>query len=284
MDKGRSTMYEVNSPSRESKTLDSLSLFIGTGECNANCAHCAGRAHRKYAPEEDGILNEDLIRQTLEDCHNQGARYLSISSSGEPTLSPISITKVLRMTEEIKHCGISYSPINLYSNGIRIGEDQQFCDDHLQSWKDLGLTTVYITVHDINEKKNAEVYGVKSYPPLEKVISRIHKPGLLTRANLVLSKRTIHSPEKFAQTINHLQKIGVDSISAWPIRGQDDTLDPNLAPTSEELDQMGEWIGKRDPKKGKIVLLRENSRIKYKNREKLTLFPDGTLSNTWCNY
>jgi molybdenum cofactor biosynthesis enzyme MoaA len=277
-------MYEVNSQEREAKTLDSLSLFIGTGKCNANCAHCAGRVHRKYAPTEDGIINEDLIRQTLEDCHDQGARYLSISSSGEPTLSPKSITKVLRMTNDLKQNDINYSPINLYSNGIRIGEDQQFCDDHLQAWKDLGLTTIYITVHDIDERKNAKIYGVKNYPPLEKIISRIHKPSLLTRANLVLSKRTIHTPEKFAQTISHLQKIGVDSISAWPIRGQDDQLDPNLAPTTEELDQMEDWIEKRGQEKGKIILLRENSRIKYKSRQKLTLFPDGTLSNTWCNY
>ena len=260
--------------------LNSLSLFVGTAECNAQCGHCAGVPLRKYAPSEDGILDENLINQTIRSCYNQGARYLSISSSGEPTLSPLSVTKTLELVNECKDVG--FSPINIYSNGIRIGEDKDFCDTYLPLWKNLGLTTFYITVHDIDEKKNAKIYGIENYPSLNSVLSRIHDNDLSMRANLVLSKKTIHNADKFISTVEYLKNIGVDCVSAWPIRNDEDQVDPKLSPLETELDKMGEWVKNQDPK-DKIKLLREKSKVAYQSGQKLTLFPNGILSNTWCN-
>jgi len=45
---------------------------------------------------------------------------------------------------------------------------------------------------------------------------------------------------------------------------------------------MGEWVKNQDPK-DKIKLLREKSKVAYQSGQKLTLFPNGILSNTWCN-
>lgn len=263
--------------------IDSLSLFVGTGECNAHCAHCAGIIHRKYAQKEDGVIDENLIFKTLKSSYSRGARSLSLSSSGEPTLSPKSVTKVFEIIKKCKDEGINYSPINLYSNGIRIGEDKSFCDAYLPLWKNNGLSSVYVTVHDINEKNNAKIYGVANYPALEIVLARIHAANLLMRANLVLSKKTINSLEQFVSTITHLKKIKVDFVSAWPIRGIDDKVDYNLSPCEEELDKIEDWI-KNQCADFKVKLLREKNRIVYKTSRKMTLFPDGKLSNTWCNY
>jgi len=264
-------------------TLNSLSLFVGTSECNGKCGHCAGVPLRKYVPKEDGIIDSDLIYQTIKTCYDSGARYLSISSSGEPTLSPLSVTKTLELVDKCKYEGIQFSPINLYSNGIRIGEEKSFCDTYLSLWRNLGLTTVYVTVHDVNEKENARIYGVESYPSLDRVLSRIHGADLLVRANLVLNKRTIGTFDKFVSTIEELERKGVDCISAWPIRDKEDKVDIKLSPLEEELDRMERWVEDQNPKH-KIRLLREKSKVAYQTGQKLTLFPDGTLSNTWCNY
>ncbi len=263
-------------------TLNSLSLFVGTSECNAKCKHCAGIPLRKYAPKLDGLVNEDLIYETIKNCYEKGARYLSISSSGEPTLSPLSVTRTLELISGCRNEGIQFSPINLYSNGIIIGEEESFCNTYLSLWRNLGLTTVYVTVHDVNEKENAKVYGVKNYPPLEVVVSRIHGADLSMRANLVLSKKTIGTYKKFVSTVEALKRKGVDFISAWPIRDKEDKVDIKLSPLEEELDRMEKWLEEQDPKH-KIRLLREKSKIVYQTGQKLTLFPDGTLSNTWCN-
>jgi len=222
--------------------LSSLSLFVGTSKCNGKCAHCAGIPLRKYAPTEDGIIDEKLISKTIKECYDNGARYLSISSSGEPTLSPLAVTKTLTLINNYKNAGIIFSPINLYSNGIRIGNDKNFCDKYLSLWKNLGLTTLYVTVHNINEIENAKIYGIEKYPPLELILSRIHNNNLLMRANLVLSKKTIDTAEKFIDTVTYLKNIGADYISAWPIRDQKDKLDIMLSPHKEELDKIDNWI------------------------------------------
>ncbi len=264
-------------------TLKSLALFVGTAECNANCSHCAGRPLRKFAPKEDGQIDRELIYKTIKSCYGQGARSLSISSSGEPTLSPWAVTETLGVVSKCKSEGIIYSQINLYSNGIRIGQDADFCRNFLSWWKMLGLTRVYITVHSVDREKNAEIYGVKSYPFLGDIGSELHTANLEMRANLVLSKRTINTFDDFVWSVKRLKGMGVDFISAWPIRNMDDKIDLELSPLEKELDKIERWVEEQSPE-GRIRLLREKSRRAYQTGEKLTLFPDGTLSNSWCNY
>lgn len=264
-------------------TLNSLSLFVGTSECNAKCGHCAGVPLRKYAPKLDGIIDQDLIYKTIKDCYEQGARYLSISSSGEPTLSPLAVTRTMELINKCRNEGIEFYPINIYSNGIRIGVDKIFCYTYLPLWKVFGLTTVYVTIHDANEEENARVYGINSYPSLDIIISRIHNADLIMRANLVLSKRTVGTYEKFISIVEELKRKGVDYISAWSIRNKEDKVDIKLSPHEEELDRMERWIKDKNLNQ-KIRLLREKNKLAYKTGQKLTLFPDGTLSNTWCNH
>jgi MoaA/NifB/PqqE/SkfB family radical SAM enzyme len=255
--------------------MKSLSLFVGTNKCNARCKHCAGIPLRQYAPKEDDI-NEDLFYKTIIDCYAKGASSLSISSSGEPTLSPISVTKTLNL---INNSEVYFSPINLYSNGIRIGKDEFFSNSFLPLWNNLGLTTIYVTVHDIDEKKNAKIYGIENYPKLSTIVSRIHDANLKVRANLVLSKNNISTLEKFVYMVNGLQDLEVDLISAWPIRDNQDQVDKNLSHLEEELEKMDVWV----ENKPSIRLMNGKNRISYETSDKLTLFQNGLLSNTWCN-
>jgi MoaA/NifB/PqqE/SkfB family radical SAM enzyme len=265
-------------------TLKSLSLFVGTAECNARCRHCAALPLRKYAPKKDGIIEEELFYRTIKSCYERGARSLSISSSGEPTLSPLAVTKTLELICKCGDEGIRFSEVHLYSNGIRIGEDKNFSDGYLPLWKHLGLATVYVTVHDVNEKENAKVYGIEHYPQLGLIFSRIHSTDLLTRANLVLTKKTVGTLDKFVSTVQRLREIGVDNISAWPIRNLNDEPDVELSPSDNELDEMEKWIENNLDSKCKVRLLRERNRDVYRLGHKLTLFPDGTLSNSWCDH
>ncbi len=255
--------------------LNSISLFVGTGQCNANCAHCAGVPLRKYAPKADGIIDSHLFYKTLFRAYEEGCRRLTLSSSGEPTLSPSAVTETLLL---ILKSGWNFDPISLYSNGIRIGEDERFART-LSLWESLGLTTIYITVHNFDPVKNAKVYGIENYPSLELICSRIHRAGLKMRANVVLGKGIIETADEFADTVNKLLAIGTDYISAWPIRNvDDDKPDLELMP-KEELDKIEEWTKNADDHRIRVL----TSRDAYEKKEKLTLFPNGVLSNTWCN-
>lgn len=270
-------MHEMNG-------LESIALLVGAGKCNANCKHCAGKFLRKYAPKKDGILDRKLIYETLNSCYNSGARRLSISSSGEPTLSPKTITNTFEIVNSLKKENKVFSDIHLYSNGIIMGENKSFCDKYLSLWKDFGLNTIYITVHDVDEENNAKIYRVKKYPNLNIILSRIHDFGLTVRANIVLSKNNIGDSKKFFYLADTLNKIGFDKIAAWPIRDEQDKLDLKLAPEEIELDEMEKLISFDESLFGKVSIYREKDHLKYKENKKLTLFPNGVLSNTWCNY
>lgn len=271
-------MHEI----KDRNTLQSVALFVGTGACNAKCAHCAGLIHRPFAPKKDGVVDEARVTEVLRSCYAQGARYLSLSSSGEPMLSPKSVTRVLEIVHALAEKGIRFSPVNLYTNGIRIGRDTRFAGAFLSLWKDLGLTTLYVTVHDIDPAKNARVFGVKRCPHLQTVFTRIRSAGLKIRANLMLSRMTVHTAAQFADAVSYLEIAGIDAVSAWPIRGTDDKPDATLAPSKEEMDKMEAWINGRIGSHCTVRLLCEKSHTIYDDKKKLTLFPNGVLSNTWC--
>lgn len=258
--------------------VSSLSLFVGTGECNAHCPHCAGAPLRKFAPQRDGDIDRVLVYDTLRSCYEKGARYLSLRSSGEPTLSPISMSYVLQIVRDFQVRGMKFEPVNLYTNGIRIGEDLVFCQTYLMLWKSLGLTTVYVTVHDSDEKLNAKAYGVDRYPALSTVFHRIHAAGLTSRANIVLSKRTVSTFDKFVKLVETLRSYNVGSISVWPVRGMDDKPDTEQALEKKELDSITDFC-----RSNRVRLLLETDKVAYTTGQKLTLFPNGVLSNSWCN-
>lgn len=266
-------------------SLKSLGIFVGTGQCNGNCSFCAGRMHRKYAPKEDKPDVETMVRvvKTLRDCYAQGARNLSLSGSGEPTLSPLSVTKVLQLACSLLISDrIKYAPINLYSNGIRIGTDEDFCNEYLTYWHHLGLDTIYLTVHDAHAESNAKVYGIDSYPELQTIVDRIHEAGIKVRANLILGKQCINTAEQFKNIVSILRYKKFDSIAAWPIRNEQDEIDETLSPPKAEMDIMRKWATNDCVFPFCPVRFPSESREDYKSGDKLTLFPDGTLSSSWC--
>lgn len=266
MDKGGRFMHEVR--------LQNIALFVGTGKCNANCAHCAGSIHRYNMPKKDGIIDEELFYNTLKYAYERGARSLSFTSGGEPTLAPNSVTKTLDIAENF-----DFKKIKLYTNGIRIGKSLKFSETYLPLWQSKGLTDIYWTVHSISEEKNAQIFRIKSYPSLELIISRIHKAHLKVRANIVLSRSNISDLERFKEIVNGLKGYYVDNIAAWPVRDEKDEYDVINAPSMSEIEKMREWA-KDD---WTIQVQTEEHHKLYKNKQKLGLFPDGKLSNDWCN-
>jgi MoaA/NifB/PqqE/SkfB family radical SAM enzyme len=274
-------MYEII---EDAQKITSIALLIGRGACNARCQHCAGAIHRSGAPKKDGVIDEELIETVLRKCYLKGARSLSISSGGEPTLSPKSVTKTLKIASDLRKEGMVYSSIHLYSNGIRIGEDKKFASQYLPLWRNLGLRTIYITVHDVDPVKNAKIYGVKKYPNLEVIVKRAHFVGIAVRANLVFSKYSICTLESFSSAVVALYKMGFDAVSGWSIRDPNhDQVDQLKAPDKEELEKMAAWaITNSKIYNMPIKVLLEEDHLPYKNGWKLTLFPDGALSNAWC--
>lgn len=273
MDQGRRTMLDV---------VKSLGMFVGKGTCNAKCKHCAGLVHRKNAPIIDGGDNCRLIQDTLVSCWEKGCRTLSISSSGEPTMSPESVTGLLREVALLNMKFMPYKRVHMYTNGIRIGNDLNFCTRYLPIWRDYGLDTIYLTVHNADEHENAKIYGVSNYPSLFKIVERVHVMGeMQLRANVVLGKRLVGTLEEYVAIVEKMHAAGADSISAWKVRNANDEIDVENAIDERELEKIKYWT-EVNALNDYVCIYDENDREAYEKGEKLTLFPDGTLSSTWC--
>ena len=82
--------------------------------------------------------------------------------------------------------------------------------------------------------------------------------GLIIRVNIPLFKEGINSPDELNHMIEELHQIGLDNVSYWVIRDNNDKRDKNLSPVF-------------------------NLPEPIYDKTKETLFPNGELRFDWCN-
>jgi sulfatase maturation enzyme AslB (radical SAM superfamily) len=199
----------------------SVSALVGSGICNGNCAFCAGKYLRKQA------RTTDLYLKNLEAAIKLSARYggwsLSLTSSGEPTCSPKDVTTALGVYSKCASQGAYFPNVNLFSNGILLG-DEEFCKQWLPIWKDLGLGNVALSIHSTDNKKQAEAYGLKSYPSFKHIRSNIERYGIGVRATLLLRKDEVCDAKTYEKSIIELTTtLGYRNITSWPVGNPDGT-------------------------------------------------------------
>ena len=200
----------------------SVSVVVGTAECNGNCSFCVGRYLRPHA-QEDGEIPRNLD-PALRLCSKYGGWSVSLTGSGEPTLSPNSVTNTLKRIDKLKSEGVNFPFVNLFTNGIAIGFFKVFKTEWLPMWKDLGLTAVAVSIHSVDHYKQAEAYGLKpeQYPKFEDIFDAIRSAGLTPRVTLLLRKGEIDNEKKYKEAVDILiNKYNIDMITSWPLANHD---------------------------------------------------------------
>lgn len=276
----------------------SVSVLVGTNACNGKCKFCAATELRKDAPQKDGIVTPNL-ESALRLSSKYGGWSLSITSSGEPTLSPESVTNTLALYDKLKSDGVSFPFINLFTNGIKIGKDKIFSEYYLPKWKKFGLTSIAVSVHSINRKEQAAAYGLEEheYPEWHEIFWAIKHAGLVPRITLLLRKGAIDTPEKFKQAVDFftvMQKINM--ITTWEIANADGSSN-EFTPSWINLIRIRYWLwknGKRvmghvwggtvyDYKGYSIRITKYVSEHKPDNDfiRQLVVFQDGKVAYSW---
>lgn len=196
------------------RNIYSVSVVVGSSKCNAKCSFCGGVPHRGDANEEDSETyeNEVGLRTALRLAKQHGAWAISLTGSGEPTVSPKQVSRVLQIVQEEG----PFPMVQLFTNGIRIGYEPEFVSQ-LQDWKELGLTTICMSIHDFD---SSCVYGVPTPNPKE-IVQRVKEAGLYTRATLVLHNGHIDTKSKYAKMIEFLSDCGCDMVTSWCVVNTD---------------------------------------------------------------
>lgn len=198
----------------------SVSALVGNGECNAHCAFCAAKGLRESARK----CNQLQWERHLESAIRLSAKYqgwsLSLTSAGEPTCDPQSVTKALEIYSRCKYTGDGFPNVNLFSNGILLGS-KSFCSQYLPRWRDLGLTNIAVSVHSVDERAQAQTYLVDPYPSFDVIFENIRKYGLGVRATLLLSRERVNCAEVYEKSVNTLISKGCTNITSWSVCNPD---------------------------------------------------------------
>jgi len=271
----------------------SVSALVGNGKCNANCPDCAGKYLRPDAKENE------IYYKNLESAIKLSARYggwsLSFTSSGEPTEDPSALTRAFEVYDKCAKEGAYFPNVNLFTNGINFG-DKDFCKTYLPKWRKLGLTNVAISVHGVDESAQEEIYGISSYPKLEKLVENIEEQGVGVRATLLLRKCYVDNSKKYEEAVHNLIDKGITNITSWPI-GKPDGSRIEGTPSRVGLFEIKNWLRKNAKMchghvwgggvydyKGNILRITDYVTKHDPKKDfvrQLVVFQDGTVAYSW---
>ena len=275
------------------ENIYSVSALVGNGACNADCGFCAGKYLRPQAGKNK--LYDKNLEAAIKLSARHGGWSLSLTSSGEPTCDPDSFTSALQIYQKCAQQGAYFPNVNLFTNGILFGSEK-FCDKYLDAWRELGLNNIAVSIHSADEKEQALVYGVKSYPALETIVSNVEKHGLGVRATLLLRKGGVEDSSKYEEAVNALIEKRIRNITSWPIGNPDGTRTA-YTPSRWNLFGIQRWLHKNAKLcHGHVwgggvfdyngTILRYTDYVTKHDPEKdfvrqLVVFQDGTVAYSW---
>jgi hypothetical protein len=237
----------------------SVSAVIGNGACNGKCAFCAGSYLRPQAVMSPAMTNGIYWKNyasAIKLCARYGGWSLSLTSSGEPTVDPRSVTKALEVYSECAAQGAYMPNVNLFTNGILLG-DPAYCNEWLPKWKALGLTNIAVSVHSVDRWRQGEAYGIHTnpnphlsspiplelykYPRFEDIFNNVRKHGIGVRTTLLLRRGEVDGWRSYSASVDRLIAMGSDNITSWPV-GAPDGSRTQYTPSRWGLASIRMWL------------------------------------------
>ena len=272
----------------------SVSALVGSGKCNGNCAFCAGKYLRREAGE--GALYYKNLESAIKLSARYGGWSLSLTGSGEPTCDPAAVTEALRVYQRCAWEGAYFPNVNLFTNGILFG-DTDFCEKWLPEWRKLGLTNIAVSIHSVDNEKQAAAYGLKHYPDFRIIFGNIRKYGIGLRGTLLLRKGEVDDAASYEYAVLTLiWAYGVDNITSWPVGNSDGTRN-KFTPSRLGLLGIRRWLKKHAKLchghvwgggvydyRGNILRLTDYVTKHSPKKDfvrQLVVFQDGTVAYSW---
>lgn len=278
-----------------------LSIVAGTAICNARCPFCISKMTPKQGVDiKEPEVNWRNFNIACGLAKTAGVNSAMITSKGEATLYPGQITKYLRHLQ--KH---NFPLIELQTNAVLFNEQRDKYIPLLQSWYELGLTTIAISVVHYKAEKNKLVYTPhkENYINLDQTIDDLHKIGFSVRLSCMLAKEFIDTTKEVKELLKYAKDKKVEQVTIRSINKPDSSENKNIETWTskhmldeEELTAIEQFL-KREGKQlmklayggivydfnGQNVCLSNCLTIDREtdNIRQLIFFPDGHLRYDW---
>jgi molybdenum cofactor biosynthesis enzyme MoaA len=173
--------------------VQTFSVVIGTKACNASCPFCISKQTGFFGTPIKVNWRNFAIACKL--AQKGETTTVLLTGKGEPTLYPDHVTETLKALQ-----AYDFPLIEMQTNGLTIAEGK-VSNDVLQTWYDLGLTTIAISVVHWDAERNKEIYCPKgTHFDLAAVIAKLQGIGFSVRVCAMFLNGFIDTPEK-AQTM-----------------------------------------------------------------------------------
>lgn len=195
--------------------IQTFSILAGSEACNARCPFCISKMTPPLGVQlKEPIVNWRNFKIACRLALRCGVTTAMFTGKGEPTLFPELITKFLHALSEFQ-----FPMIELQTNGILFAERAEEYSTHLDTWHDLGMTTIAISIVHYLPEKNRLVYlpHKKEYIDLPLLIQMLHDHRLSVRLACVMANGFIASREDLQDLVSFAREHQVEQLTIRPV-------------------------------------------------------------------
>jgi molybdenum cofactor biosynthesis enzyme MoaA len=193
--------------------IQTLSLVVQAG-CGAGCPFCIARQTPVVAKSDkvwmSGAADRGL-RKAFRLAEIGGCTTALITSKAEPLNNPDQVEDYIR---QANHYDMPL--VELQTNGMAF--QRADFTELLETWRNLGLTTIAISCAGIDDEKNQEIYDPKgtltmSGYKLAHAVKPVLDAGLMCRLTVTLFKGGVDSVEAVHKVIGYCRDNGIQQVT-----------------------------------------------------------------------
>jgi molybdenum cofactor biosynthesis enzyme MoaA len=207
--------------------IQTASIVVGTLACNAACRFCVA----SMTPEQ-GIgrgrpeINWPRFSTFMEYAQSGSAETAMLTGKGEPTLFPDDITAYLEQIQANEaRLEFNFNAKELQTNALHIADKPDKFGPLLSKWRELGLTTLAISIVHYESEQNRKEYTPRrsQYIDLPEAIRRVQDTGIRVRLAGTLLSGYIDSAPKLEKLISFARDNKVEELTVRPVNKPDES-------------------------------------------------------------
>jgi MoaA/NifB/PqqE/SkfB family radical SAM enzyme len=178
------------------------------------------------------VVNWPRFDVFMEYAQAGNAETVMLTGKGEPLLFPDDVTDYLqriRVNEE--RLGFQFGAKEIQTNGVLIMQKPEKFEPLLDTWADLGLTTMSISIVHYDPEKNRQEYlpYKDEYIDLPLLIKKVHDAGVRVRLACILLDGNIDSREELKQLMQFARGNDVEELTVRPVNKPSETRNEEVA-------------------------------------------------------